>query len=510
MMTTALQRVERTPPNDQGLHGRIESNRDDRPGDFSDYLKSPKGKPARTTSRSNPSGTGTAEAADVPAHRLTLGETASLASLLLAQQVPVMPPVPPAADPAISSHGSKDDEADGAVPNPTDSAKAGNPFDSMGSEVDSRSGESANTADAEKGKIAPKEEKPAIAPKEDGVRGGAVKGQDLIASESSAAGKEVAEAFKTAAESADNPADQTIAQAPAAVDANLLTATPALNEAVESVEETQQAGAPVAPVVTGSSRSGAKGKVEAAQQADPKADAPTESSGTPAASTEMTMHFAHSQNGFAGSGKQDLPGRQSGSSQLKSELPVGAVGLSGAGGLGGSPSPALEIPPVQNMTTQAEQVTQRIERIGELLHTECMLMRQVKPASLSAVLRPDAETEIHIQLRFDRNGIEATCRCEKGDMQSLQSGWTDLQRQLSQQGVRLMPIQGASETAGTASSWSMGSGGQNSPRRESNDQERQPAFWGLPALASSLTNRPAPAGSPVIPGTSRHMLESWA
>ena len=161
------------------------------------------------------------------------------------------------------------------------------------------------------------------------------------------------------------------------------------------------------------------------------------------------------------------------------------------------------------MTTQAEQVTQRIERIGELLHTECMLMRQVKPASLSAVLRPDTDTEIHIQLRFDRNGIEAVCRCEKGDMQSLQSGWTELQRQLSQQGVRLMPIQGASESAGTTSNWSTGSGGRDASRQEAKDNERQPSFWGLPALAS-LSPRPAQTGSPVLPGASRHMLESWA
>jgi hypothetical protein len=235
-----------------------------------------------------------------------------------------------------------------------------------------------------------------------------------------------------------------------------------------------------------------------------------ESPGTPAASTTSTMQFAPSQNGFAGGAKQDLPGRKERSTESKVSAADTAFVPVVSGSSNGA-HPTAEAPPVLAAPSLAEHLTQRIEKIGELLHSECMLMRQVKPASLSAVLRPDAQTEIHIQLRFDRNGIEAVCRCEKGDLPSLQTGWSKLQSQLSQQGVRLMPIQGASEPVPTSSSWLNGQGNRENPRREPRERDSLPVFWGLPAVTNStLTSRNGEDGADAVRSVSRHMLESWA
>jgi len=93
-----------------------------------------------------------------------------------------------------------------------------------------------------------------------------------------------------------------------------------------------------------------------------------------------------------------------------------------------------------------------VERLFDLLWNELGVMRQMRPDILAAVLEADCQTEILLHLTSRDGQIEARARCERGDFQSLNDGWAELQRALNHQGVRLMPLDRATAHAEVASS----------------------------------------------------------
>jgi hypothetical protein len=149
--------------------------------------------------------------------------------------------------------------------------------------------------------------------------------------------------------------------------------------------------------------------------------------------------------------------------------------------------------------------------LTELVHNESLIMRQVKPASLTAVLRPDAQTEVHLQLRFDRNGIEAICRCERGDLQSLKSSWAELQQRLANHGVRLLPIEPARGSySGSLGGSAPETGGQQSRRDRNNTSSASSPQPEAPSPAPlPPSSKPARRETP-LSGLTRRLLESWA
>ena len=330
-MTAALQRAERTPPNDRGFQGRIESERDDAPGDFSDYLKSSKGKSARSSSHATSGTTEPDPAGATTPQGPTMGDTSSLASLLLiAMQVPIAPPAPSAPEPSLAGNGEADDKAGDGITKTGDETTGGSLPDSVGVNADSQSSGSVNAASPEKGQAKLKEDKQVVTTKPGLPAGQAKESSSMPSGQTSTSGLDSISS-DSPAQAADCPPKSFDPQAQAGADVNGLVPAPALDAAIVSADESKtQVG--VGPVDNkASSQICPTGKGKAELQGDEKPEAPSESSGTPAASTEITMHFARSQNGFAGGGKQDLPGRQSSSSELKSELPVGAMGSAGAG-----------------------------------------------------------------------------------------------------------------------------------------------------------------------------------
>ncbi len=164
---------------------------------------------------------------------------------------------------------------------------------------------------------------------------------------------------------------------------------------------------------------------------------------------------------------------------------------------------------------KAADATGTVEKISSLIARESALVKKHGSDSLAVVLRPDAETELFVHLSQRDGQIEATVRCERGDVHQLGALWTQLQESLAQQKVRLAPLQ---ESSGGNSNFNQSpngsgmSGGQSGTREEARPQKQSMDDWPAPAV-------PAPP-APHVRGTggsrrrrittSRPGWETWA
>lgn len=133
--------------------------------------------------------------------------------------------------------------------------------------------------------------------------------------------------------------------------------------------------------------------------------------------------------------------------------------------------------------------------IGEMV----VHLKQTDVQSLSAVVRPDNQTELLLHVKNQAGQIEVQAQFQRGDASALQANWAQLQEQLSKQGIKLAPLD-------TASNGSLGTGGQqgqpNFSERQSNQSERS---WTATAQETTPTK---PAKAKIATSTSR--WEIWA
>jgi hypothetical protein len=92
--------------------------------------------------------------------------------------------------------------------------------------------------------------------------------------------------------------------------------------------------------------------------------------------------------------------------------------------------------------------TQRVTEIRAVavvdgIRDQVSLLRASKANELNVVLRPDANTELVLQLRHVDGQVHLQARCERGDFTWLDSQWSAIQNSLAQQGVRVEPLQAA-------------------------------------------------------------------
>jgi hypothetical protein len=77
-------------------------------------------------------------------------------------------------------------------------------------------------------------------------------------------------------------------------------------------------------------------------------------------------------------------------------------------------------------------------RLVETIRTEVANLRHRGDASVTVVLKPDNGTELRLEVTVARDGtIHAHARCERGDFQSLNAQWPQLQQSLAAQGIRV-------------------------------------------------------------------------
>ena len=153
----------------------------------------------------------------------------------------------------------------------------------------------------------------------------------------------------------------------------------------------------------------------------------------------------------------------------------------------GRPVSSSDRPSSDSLAARAVDTTGTVERISKLVLGEVALVKQHSSDSMAVVLRPDAETELFVHLTQRNGQIEATVRCERGDMQHLGALWGQLQESLAQQKVRLAPLQ---ESPSNQSNFNPPAGsntngsGHGSPRQSPPDKQFMDE-WPTPASSST-------------------------
>jgi hypothetical protein len=228
-----------------------------------------------------------------------------------------------------------------------------------------------------------------------------------------------------------------------------------------------------------------------------------DSAGTAAAQRVAPMRFNGQRNELAEPIESGLPARQIafesvGRSPEAARPDVAFVPLINAQA---TPMPSTE------PTSPAPALSQSnlVDRVAELIHTEAAVFRQVRPGNLTAVIRPDDQTEIRIHLRMDRGQVEAQASCEHGNLAALTAGWSELQTTLREHGVTLLPLAEASSPAYDAAS------GQSSRRDQGRHQRPEEPTWtlGLPEVLPSFISGGVPREAQGTT-TGRRLFESWA
>ena len=158
----------------------------------------------------------------------------------------------------------------------------------------------------------------------------------------------------------------------------------------------------------------------------------------------------------------------------------------------GRPVSSSDRPASDSLNTRPADTTGMVERVSKLVLGEVALIKQHSSDSMAVVLRPDAETELFVHLTLRDGQIEATVRCERGDLQHLGALWGQLQESLAQQKVRLAPLQ---ESPSNTSNFNQSAGpdtnssGHGSPRhsqREGPQPDKQfMDEWPTPASSST-------------------------
>ena len=158
-----------------------------------------------------------------------------------------------------------------------------------------------------------------------------------------------------------------------------------------------------------------------------------------------------------------------------------------------------------NLSSDAMEVAAAPHRLEAPITEQAIHFKSSGLNSTQVVLKPDPQTEIHLEFITRDGQTEAHARVASGDVQQLGHNWAHLQDSLAQQGIRLLPLSGAESFAA-----GMGSQGDGAARRELPlPLESVPAV-GKPA-APSLTANAAATDLTVRQLIKRlGLLDSWA
>jgi hypothetical protein len=158
----------------------------------------------------------------------------------------------------------------------------------------------------------------------------------------------------------------------------------------------------------------------------------------------------------------------------------------------------------------------------ETIRTEVASLRQRGDNMVTVVLRPDTGTQLSINLSIARDGsVHAVARFERGDLQSLQTQWPQLQQSLAAHGIRVADLSSSNQSnnngnsqhnaqqqdhrsGGNAQNFARGENPQRRDQRDTANFEEQ--FTVSRSKFSQTKTQPQPAMS--VPATRR--WQSWA
>ena len=88
-----------------------------------------------------------------------------------------------------------------------------------------------------------------------------------------------------------------------------------------------------------------------------------------------------------------------------------------------------------------ESPASQIERVAHLVGQEVLMVRQSNANALAVSLKVDTHTELFLQLTNHDGQVQASLRCERGNIDHLGEHWTELQQSLARQNIQLMPLE---------------------------------------------------------------------
>lgn len=147
--------------------------------------------------------------------------------------------------------------------------------------------------------------------------------------------------------------------------------------------------------------------------------------------------------------------------------------------------------------------SQTLDRTQDLMTLHASRLVDAKTDSLQVVIKPDAGTQLSLELRQRGGGIEAQAVLQKGDFENLKQHWPELQQRLEQRGIKLAPL----TNDGDSASWSGSQGFKQQPD-QSAERESFPAgaFAGF-VPAGAMSHLPA---EPAISAASSRGWQTWA
>ena len=171
----------------------------------------------------------------------------------------------------------------------------------------------------------------------------------------------------------------------------------------------------------------------------------------------------------------------------------------------------LPEPPESMALPQARSIT----RLSDQLSGEVVLLQRLRTTSMTAVLRPDAGSELRVDLRRRDGRVEIRATLERGDAQAIAEGWPELQQQLRAQGVHLLPLEreGSPDSTKASSDLAEERSAQSGGRGRNQPPPQDPAPGAGGELGQKPRSHPArsAASSSADPKPDhRHLLESWA
>jgi hypothetical protein len=166
-------------------------------------------------------------------------------------------------------------------------------------------------------------------------------------------------------------------------------------------------------------------------------------------------------------------------------------------------------------TTQVP-LPRSVSRLADQLSGEVVLMQRLRSGAMTAVLKPDAHSELRVDLRRREGRLEIRAIMERGDSQAISEGWPELQQQLRSQGVHLLPLERpSSPTTSRDSADLAGERPANSGSRGKNPQTPQETpdgnSWSRGEAGQPLRERATRSATvSAKKANHRHLLESWA
>jgi hypothetical protein len=153
------------------------------------------------------------------------------------------------------------------------------------------------------------------------------------------------------------------------------------------------------------------------------------------------------------------------------------------------------------------------EQIFYLLLRETLLARQYGSDTMTVALRPDGDTELVLHLTQSNGRLEATVRCERGDLPQLRALWAQVQETMALQRVHLGPLEEPIGSDGPGDSEFCEGDGTPVQAAASGDAPENDSLDEWPSPASSVSASPhirGRRGSRIRRTTSRPGWETWA